>query len=85
MIRATASAKTVVSKSPGVASRVFAGGVEFYAISKDGKAWMRPDFDINPSDVILLHHFMASALVPKVGQQVTINAYDENDQQKGDC
>ncbi|MHC5165610.1 MAG: hypothetical protein ACYSOI_09815, partial [Planctomycetota bacterium] len=52
---------------------------QLYATSTDGKNWDRPKLDVNP--VGLLEHFTCSPSNPSAGQQVTIAAFDQNNQQ----
>jgi hypothetical protein len=52
---------------------------QLYATSTDGKNWDRPNLDVNP--VVLLDNFTCTPSNPSAGQQVTIAAFDEYNQQ----
>ncbi|MHC4836368.1 MAG: hypothetical protein ACYTCN_10635, partial [Planctomycetota bacterium] len=52
---------------------------QLYATSTDGKNWDRPKLDVNP--VVLLKNFTCTPSNPSAGQQVTIAAFDQNNQQ----
>jgi len=54
-------------------------GPQCYATSTDGMNWDRPNLDVNPIE--LLDHFTCSPSNPGANDQVTIDAYDENNQQ----
>ena len=59
----------------------YGGSTHCYATSVDGKNWDRPNLGVNPVEVELLDHFTCIPSNPGTNDQVTINAYDENDQQ----
>ncbi|MHC5062194.1 MAG: hypothetical protein ACYTFK_14110, partial [Planctomycetota bacterium] len=50
-----------------------------YATSTDGKNWVRPDTGVLTMSP--LHHFTCTPSNPSTGQQVTIAAFDQNNQQ----
>ncbi|MHC5200411.1 MAG: fibronectin type III domain-containing protein [Planctomycetota bacterium] len=52
---------------------------QLYATSTDGKNWDRPNLDVNP--VVLLKNFTCTPSNPSAGQQVTIAAFDQYNQQ----
>jgi hypothetical protein len=57
----------------------YGGNAQCFATSRDGKNWDRPNLDVNP--VGLLHHFTCTPSNPSAGNAVTIEAYDEFNQQ----
>ena len=63
----------------GIAGQHGNCSVQCYATSTDGKNWDRPNLDVNP--VGLLDHFTCTPSNPGANDQVTIDAYDEYNQQ----